>query len=140
METTLNPEPICGERQQLHDILSPWGQTHVLQFWDSLSPPARQRLAEQIRKIDFELLANNSNVKIFECTWLAVGTVIEHSEQLAIGQAVDIIHATRDGLGISQLQLKRLQSEVLLEPRQVISVSCGSQNPPAAVLEGTGGS
>lgn len=57
METTLDPQQVCADWQQLHDILSPWGQTHVLQFWDRLSSESQQHLAEQIRSIDFELLA-----------------------------------------------------------------------------------
>jgi UDP-N-acetylglucosamine/UDP-N-acetylgalactosamine diphosphorylase len=42
--------------QDLHDLLSRYGQQHLLAFWHELADDRRQALAEQIRDIDFPLL------------------------------------------------------------------------------------
>lgn len=56
METIIQ-EKQTADYKQLYNILSPWNQTHVLRFWDQLSPEAQQRLAGQIQNIDFALLS-----------------------------------------------------------------------------------
>ena len=38
--------------QQLRARLEPFEQTHVLRFWDELSPPRRLRLTDQIESLD----------------------------------------------------------------------------------------
>jgi UDP-N-acetylglucosamine/UDP-N-acetylgalactosamine diphosphorylase len=43
-------------RQDLHARLAPWGQEHLLHWWDELDPAGRERLAEQIHAIDFAQL------------------------------------------------------------------------------------
>ena len=40
----------------LRSKLEPFGQTHVLRFWEKLSPQQQQRLTEQIEAIDFAQL------------------------------------------------------------------------------------
>ncbi|QEG37040.1 UTP--glucose-1-phosphate uridylyltransferase [Bythopirellula goksoeyrii] len=40
------------EKQDLEERLKPFGQEHLLQFWDELSPPQRQALASQIEAVD----------------------------------------------------------------------------------------
>lgn len=57
METTIPQQNTAAEYHQLHDLLAPWDQTHVLRFWDQLSPDAQQHLADQIQNIDFALLS-----------------------------------------------------------------------------------
>lgn len=44
-------------KTQLLRILSPYGQEHVLRFWESLTPEEKQALAKQVKAIDFDLLA-----------------------------------------------------------------------------------
>jgi UDP-N-acetylglucosamine/UDP-N-acetylgalactosamine diphosphorylase len=41
---------------ELDSRLGPWGQTHLLCWWQQLSPPQRQWLAEQVRGLDLRLL------------------------------------------------------------------------------------
>lgn len=41
-------------KQELRSQLVPFGQDHVLNFWDELDTPARRRLAEQIRQLDLD--------------------------------------------------------------------------------------
>jgi UDP-N-acetylglucosamine/UDP-N-acetylgalactosamine diphosphorylase len=40
------------ERDALFKLLAPYGQEHVLRWWDELSAPEREHLAEQIRRLD----------------------------------------------------------------------------------------
>ncbi len=43
-------------REHLLEILRPYGQEHLLAFWEQLDPPQRESLARQIEAIDFPLL------------------------------------------------------------------------------------
>lgn len=44
-------------KQRLLTILSPFGQEHLLQFWDSLSLAQRDALAREVEAVDFRLVA-----------------------------------------------------------------------------------
>ena len=44
------------KRECLLEIVRPFGQEHLLAFWDGLDPPERETLARQIEVIDFPLL------------------------------------------------------------------------------------
>ncbi|MCD6405422.1 MAG: UDPGP type 1 family protein [Planctomycetes bacterium] len=44
-------------KAQLLQILSPYGQKHVLRFWESLTLGEKQALANQVQAVDFDLLA-----------------------------------------------------------------------------------
>lgn len=44
-------------KESLLSLLGPFGQEHLLQFWDELTPQQREHLADQIRKIDFAMVA-----------------------------------------------------------------------------------
>jgi len=41
-------------RQQLEDKLQPYGQTHLLSWWDNLDTGAQTRLADQIQAVNFD--------------------------------------------------------------------------------------
>jgi UDP-N-acetylglucosamine/UDP-N-acetylgalactosamine diphosphorylase len=41
---------------ELREVLARWNQEHLLAFWDRLDPPQRERLARQIRALDFAQL------------------------------------------------------------------------------------
>ena len=43
-------------KSQLEEKLSPYGQSHLLQFWDDLSESEQASLGQQINDIDFELV------------------------------------------------------------------------------------
>jgi UDP-N-acetylglucosamine/UDP-N-acetylgalactosamine diphosphorylase len=43
-------------KQELHKLLSPHGQEHLLVFWDELTGEQRRSLAEDVRRIDFALV------------------------------------------------------------------------------------
>lgn len=45
-----------ADRQALQSRLEPWGQTHVLQYWDDLTEDRQARLAHQILGIDLALV------------------------------------------------------------------------------------
>lgn len=44
--------------KQLKEKANKYGQGHIFRFWDDLSLQRQERLAEQVQKIDFELLNN----------------------------------------------------------------------------------
>jgi UDP-N-acetylglucosamine/UDP-N-acetylgalactosamine diphosphorylase len=46
----------AGTRNRLLGILKPYGQEHVLDFWEDLNPAEKRTLAQQIEEINFELL------------------------------------------------------------------------------------
>ena len=41
---------------ELHALLAPWGQEHLLAFWNDLDRQRQASLAAEIRGIDFELI------------------------------------------------------------------------------------
>lgn len=43
-------------RQELLELLEPWGQEHLLRFWDQLTAPQQTSLAAQIRELDLPLV------------------------------------------------------------------------------------
>lgn len=44
------------DRESLEALLEPFGQQHVLAFWDALGPEERANLAEQVRRLDLALI------------------------------------------------------------------------------------
>jgi UDP-N-acetylglucosamine/UDP-N-acetylgalactosamine diphosphorylase len=46
-----------SDYDQLHANLTPYGQEHLLRFWQELTPPQRQRLADEIEAVDWKTLA-----------------------------------------------------------------------------------
>jgi UDP-N-acetylglucosamine/UDP-N-acetylgalactosamine diphosphorylase len=52
-----NIDARSSDKQHLLGLLKPWGQEHLLAFWDKLLPAERSELAEQIRGVDFDLVA-----------------------------------------------------------------------------------
>lgn len=47
---------VDDRRQQLNSRLAPWGQEHLLKFWNELSSAAQDELAAEIEAIDFALI------------------------------------------------------------------------------------
>ena len=55
--TRIAPEPAAVDsRNELEARLVPYGQDHVLQFWDDLAAQQRESLAQQIQAIDLDQL------------------------------------------------------------------------------------
>lgn len=54
---TTSPSLSPSSRDQIAERLRPYGQQHVLRFWDELDNAGRVRLAGQIEAIDLELVA-----------------------------------------------------------------------------------
>jgi UDP-N-acetylglucosamine/UDP-N-acetylgalactosamine diphosphorylase len=52
-----NPTPIPPSREELAARLEPFGQQHLVAFWDQLDASGRARLARQIAAIDFGQMA-----------------------------------------------------------------------------------
>jgi UDP-N-acetylglucosamine/UDP-N-acetylgalactosamine diphosphorylase len=49
---------MATNKPDLDELLRPFGQQHLLRFWDRLTPAERERLASEIREIDFERIAS----------------------------------------------------------------------------------
>jgi len=58
-------------KQELHKLLSPHAQAHLLAFWDELAGGQRQSLAEEIRRIDFALVERLFKEKTAAVNWAA---------------------------------------------------------------------
>lgn len=59
-------------REELRARLSPFGQEHVLRFWDELDAAGRARLAQQVGAIDLERLAALYKEGAGTCDWAAL--------------------------------------------------------------------
>ncbi|RNA30076.1 UDP-N-acetylhexosamine pyrophosphorylase [Brachionus plicatilis] len=49
------------EKQQLESLLKPYGQEHLVKFWDELSMDQRQQLLSDINEINFDQVVSNFN-------------------------------------------------------------------------------
>jgi UDP-N-acetylglucosamine/UDP-N-acetylgalactosamine diphosphorylase len=56
-------------KQELHKLLSPHAQEHLLAFWDELAEVQRQSLAEEIRRLDFALVERLFNEQTAVVNW-----------------------------------------------------------------------
>jgi len=59
-------------RQALEQLLTPYGQQHLLTFWDELTPAERDALAAQIQQIDFAEIARLRSLADQQTDWLAL--------------------------------------------------------------------
>jgi UDP-N-acetylglucosamine/UDP-N-acetylgalactosamine diphosphorylase len=48
---------VAAVKEDLFAILTPFGQGHLLRFWETLNPGQRESLAAEVRAIDFRLIA-----------------------------------------------------------------------------------
>lgn len=55
--------------ERLKALLTPWGQQHLIAFWDQLNPTQRQSLATQIRAIDLARLDRLSREQSVATDW-----------------------------------------------------------------------
>jgi UDP-N-acetylglucosamine/UDP-N-acetylgalactosamine diphosphorylase len=69
--------PTASNREQLVAKLKPYGQEHLLQFWDELDANGRQRLAAQIEAIDFEQIAGLFHQVAQSHDWAAISRQAE---------------------------------------------------------------
>jgi UDP-N-acetylglucosamine/UDP-N-acetylgalactosamine diphosphorylase len=60
------------ERDELLALLRPFGQQHLLTFWDDLSEDERRTLAEQIRGVDFETVGRLFHSGQLDHDWAAL--------------------------------------------------------------------
>lgn len=58
-----------SERRDLAARLEPFGQAHLLRFWDELTPAGRARLANEIAAIDFQQIAGLFHQGASSCDW-----------------------------------------------------------------------
>lgn len=55
--SSADPSASSSDREELLALLRPFGQQHLLAYWDELSVGGRRTLAEQIHRVDFDLIA-----------------------------------------------------------------------------------
>jgi UDP-N-acetylglucosamine/UDP-N-acetylgalactosamine diphosphorylase len=63
---------VSRDKESLHRRLAPFGQEHLLAFWDELDAHARAGLAAQIEALDLELLDQLFHQKVAACDWAAL--------------------------------------------------------------------
>ncbi len=66
--TTLSNDSSVSH-QELLDLLKPFGQEHLLRFWDDLDEAAQQSLASQVHSIDWEQLQRLASSQTKEDQW-----------------------------------------------------------------------
>jgi UDP-N-acetylglucosamine/UDP-N-acetylgalactosamine diphosphorylase len=59
-------------REDLFARLEPFGQTHLLRFWDELDAAARRQLASQVSAVDFDQAAQLYDQGAGTCDWAAL--------------------------------------------------------------------
>ncbi len=64
-------------KQTLEQLLAPFGQQHLLAFWDELDDAQRQHLAADIRRVDFALLDQLVKGKQHADDWTALAARAE---------------------------------------------------------------
>jgi UDP-N-acetylglucosamine/UDP-N-acetylgalactosamine diphosphorylase len=73
-------------KQQLLARLSPFGQEHVVQFWDNLSADQQQHLAEQVEKINLELVDSLYHGKVDQPDWVELSHRAEPPPAVRLGE------------------------------------------------------
>ncbi|OGV62467.1 MAG: hypothetical protein A3K19_33460 [Lentisphaerae bacterium RIFOXYB12_FULL_65_16] len=74
-------------KSELTKLLEPWGQTHVLQFWDKLPQAGQQQLARQITEIDWKSLDRLVREYVLKYAGETVPTNIEPAPYYPIAPA-----------------------------------------------------
>lgn len=78
--------PAVVSKELLENRLKPFGQQHLLQFWDELSPDQRQHLATQIEQIDLELVDSLYHGKLPQPDWAELSHRAEPPVAIRLGQ------------------------------------------------------
>jgi UDP-N-acetylglucosamine/UDP-N-acetylgalactosamine diphosphorylase len=96
----LSTTPI--QREHLAARLKPFGQEHLLRFWDELDGAGRQQLARQIAAIDFEHIAALSGQEAAMPDWAALARRAKPASALRLaersrGGQYDLNEARRRG-------------------------------------------
>ena len=104
----------ANRRPQLFAKLEPFGQEHLLQFWDELDSAERTRLADQIDGIDLEQIAALFAGDVDQPDWAAL------SRQAAPTPAVRLKDRERGSAG-----------ELGIEPAAARGTSLGVAKYPA---------
>lgn len=63
--------------ERLRSLLTPWGQQHLIAFWDQLHPIQRQSLATQILSLDLKRLEQLSREQSVATDWARLATQAE---------------------------------------------------------------
>lgn len=77
---------LADVKQQLTAQLSPRGQLHLLQFWNELADDERRHLADQIKSVDFELVASLYHGKVDQPDWAELSRRAEPPPAVRIGE------------------------------------------------------
>lgn len=93
-------------KQSLQKLVEPFGQLHLLAFWDRLAPPQRESLARQIEEIDFARLAQLLAGTHASEDWAALA-------RRAVGPPAIRLGASADRLPHSREQARHRGAELL---------------------------
>lgn len=73
-------------REQLAARLQSYGQLHLLDFYDQLDPPDRQRLVEQIEALDWELLSKLASTAKQTTDWTQLAARARPPRAIRLGR------------------------------------------------------
>lgn len=81
--------PAVVSKGDLVARLSPFGQEHLVEFWEELADAQRQHLAAQIEKIDLELIDSLARGKVDQPDWVELARRAEPPPAVRLGEASD---------------------------------------------------
>jgi UDP-N-acetylglucosamine/UDP-N-acetylgalactosamine diphosphorylase len=77
------------ERTNLAAKLRPYGQEHLLQFWDELDTAGRRQLARQIEAVDFDQIAALYQQKAVTHDWAALARQASPPQAMRLAERAD---------------------------------------------------
>src|SRR5260221_1422191 len=76
---------------ELSRLLASHGQQHLLQYWNELNAAEQQRLASQIREVDFAAIARLSDRKSADDNWSKLASQAEPPQAFRLQDSSDLV-------------------------------------------------
>lgn len=108
----------------LQSKLASFDQSHLLQFWDELSPPSQQKLAAQIETVDFEQIAELHAGEDMLTDWAELA---RQAEPPAAMRLADRTAGKAGGLGVTPAEAKSRGEAALAAGKVGVLLVAGGQ-------------
>lgn len=116
--TSPNSSAAAVSREELLAQLQPFGQEHLLTFWDSLSVGEREKLAAQIRGVDLERVSRLFRAQQAEQDWAALARRAEGPPAVRLAE---------QGTSPAAVAARKLGEQALAEGRVGVALVAGGQ-------------